>query len=257
MSFSEFVDAIVNNEENEIEKLICQDYINKVDIEFEYIDESNDPSIANVYGNDKYTPIILSIFLKNISVAKLLFTLCKKKNINLHINKYSDKGVTPLYFAVQNNYYKFVKLFIQNNANVNLLNENRTSPLVTACTEGYIKIVQLLIQSNADVNLCSSIDGQLRISPLIAACFKGHIDIVKLLIENGANINYQLYNGRTALMYSVLIPKCQLVAEILIQYGADINIKDNDGETVLSLLLKKKFHKMKITPKSYLNIKNI
>jgi ankyrin repeat protein len=51
-------------------------------------------------------------------------------------------------------------------------------------------------------------------------------------------MNYQLYNGRTALMYSVLIPKSQPIAEILIQRGADINIKDTDGETVLTLALK-------------------
>lgn len=191
MSITKFSNAIINNNAYKIKILICQDYINKL--------------VKNSLYDDIITPLLITIFAKNISIAKLLIKLCKEREIYLDINKCSVNGLSPLYLAAQN---------------------------------GDVEFVKLLLKNGADANLCRIIDKTLKISPLIAACFKGYIDIAKLLIQSGADMNYQLCNGRTALMYSIVILKSQPIAKILIQHGADINIKDNYDQTALTLALK-------------------
>ena len=57
--------------------------------------------------------------------------------------------------------------------------------------------------------------------------------MVKFLIENGADINIKNNNGDTVLHEAVLIKDNLEVVKLLIENGADINIKNNNGDTVL------------------------
>jgi ankyrin repeat protein len=61
----------------------------------------------------------------------------------------------------------------------------------------------------------------------LIACQNGHIDIVELLIDKGANVNIKNYKGRTGLFVVCLEGRIGLV-KLLIDKGVDVNIKDND-----------------------------
>ena len=61
------------------------------------------------------------------------------------------------------------------------------------------------------------------------------LGIVKLLIDNNVNINDTNNNGTTALMYSALMLKENIIQELL-KYNADINKKDNNGDDVYAYL---------------------
>ena len=73
---------------------------------------------------------------------------------------------------------------------------------------------------------------------LMFACDHNDIDTIKKLVENGANVNIRDDIGNTALHHvvkqSFSMPK---VAKFLIDSGANINEKNNDGQTPLDIVM--------------------
>jgi len=67
---------------------------------------------------------------------------------------------------------------------------------------------------------------------LFKSCIYGQLDIVKMLIEAGANINVKDNGGDTALMRASVHGNEDII-KLLIEAGADVNAKDNDGSTSL------------------------
>eukprot|EP00041_Stephanoeca_diplocostata_P008151 m.118056 g.118056 ORF g.118056 m.118056 type:complete len:762 (-) comp17197_c0_seq3:176-2461(-) len=61
----------------------------------------------------------------------------------------------------------------------------------------------------------------------------GHVDIVRYLLDQSANINAACLDGCTALHLAVLEEK-KAVVELLLARGADVNIKNSEGETPLT-----------------------
>ncbi|MCS7109394.1 MAG: ankyrin repeat domain-containing protein [Candidatus Micrarchaeota archaeon] len=92
----------------------------------------------------------------------------------------------------------------------------------------------LLEKTDLDVNHHAH-DGT---TPLFVASFSGDEE-VKVLLEYGANINERDEKGRTALHHLVISDLDQNVKieaiKRLLRYGADKEIADNDGKTPLAL----------------------
>ena len=68
------------------------------------------------------------------------------------------------------------------------------------------------------------------------ACDRNYIKIVLLLLENGADINARDDNGDTALMHSGDID----ISKLLLEGGASPNVTDKLGNTPLSIALYRK-----------------
>ncbi|MEZ0259812.1 MAG: ankyrin repeat domain-containing protein [Alphaproteobacteria bacterium] len=64
------------------------------------------------------------------------------------------------------------------------------------------------------------------------AAWYGHVESMALLLDYGADINLKGVRGRTALAWAVEGNKKEAVA-LLMSRGADINVKDDDGKTPL------------------------
>ncbi|WP_341787638.1 ankyrin repeat domain-containing protein [Rickettsia endosymbiont of Cantharis rufa] len=63
----------------------------------------------------------------------------------------------------------------------------------------------------------------------------GNIELITFLIANGININHLNSLGNTALLYSVASDYSSVI-RILLENGADINIKNNENITPAILL---------------------
>ena len=59
-------------------------------------------------------------------------------------------------------------------------------------------------------------------------------ELAKIIINNGADLDIKDRNGNTALHYCVYYKNYKLM-ELLIKEGADLNIQDNNGNTPLQL----------------------
>jgi ankyrin repeat protein len=136
-------------------------------------------------------------------------------------------------------------------------NSEGDTALIISCKKGYPNLVKYLIEHGANVNLenkygntaliCALHDKPYYYEEIVDTLIKFNIDIdhlnsfgdsalsladaetTILLIENGANVNIQDHNGRTILM------KCYKYEYdcLLLDHGIDINIRDNIGRNAL------------------------
>ena len=101
-------------------------------------------------------------------------------------------------------------------------------------------IIELLVYVGADINVQKMVEGK-RMTPLIKVIMlaslhhRASLDLVKLLIKLGADPNVRLnniINVNSALLYSTTIGNYE-IADYLLNHGADVNIRDNYGDTPL------------------------
>lgn len=112
---------------------------------------------------------------------------------------------------------------------VNQSDADGRTALMMAAFEGYTEVVKLLLQSGAEVDL---LDGAGR-SAVLFASSGPFPETVAVLIEGGADINRaDKAEGWTSLMLAAAEGH-QPVVEVLLRNGAEIEIKDNDGDTAI------------------------
>ena len=66
---------------------------------------------------------------------------------------------------------------------------------------------------------------------LLVAASNSNRRMVEMLVVRGANVNHQNSQGQTALHFAMAFDKEGLIAEYLIQNGADDTIENVDGLT--------------------------
>ena len=158
-------------------------------------------------SNTKINNSRLNTYLKIIK-----FLIKNGANVNAK-GKYGD---TPLFKAPN---LEIAKLLIKHGADVNAQNSYSETPLFKAPN---FEIVKLLIENGADVTIGSLL------------CSVSIIDTKRLLlfIEKGVDVNTKC-NGNT-LLYKIANEYGDLeLAKLLIEKGADVNVRDAQGDTPL------------------------
>lgn len=113
------------------------------------------------------------------------------------------------------------------------------TPLWAASVSGQTDVVRyLVLEAKVDVNACSDSGS----TPVRSACFMTHYDIVKFLIEHGADISKKNQNGGTCLINSV---QSVGLCELLLKNGADVNAQDIQNKTALHYAIQE--HRLETT----------
>jgi uncharacterized protein len=145
--------------------------------------------------------------------------------------------MTALMDAVIRNDAAAVKKLIAQGVNVSELDDNQDAPLVMAAYKGYTEIVKLLLEAGADV---TAVDPGMKATALHAAAYAGRAEAAKLLIAYHIDIDKQgPYNGYTALHDAIWQSNVETV-EVLLNAGANLNLKSNSGQTPLDFAKSKK-----------------
>ena len=179
----------------------------------------------------------------------------------MQILKLKDKnGKTPLHSAAWNNSLETAQILIKNNANIEAKDESGFKPLHSAACKNSTKTAQILIENNANIEpkdqygythfiglLGITVLKQLKYSsttkqilkqniktalPLHRAAWGKSTETAQILIDNNANIEAKDDDGDTPL-YNAAWNNSLETAQILIDNNANIEAKNNVGETPL------------------------
>lgn len=155
-------------------------------------------------------------------------------------------GMTCLYYSIEQKSIEITKYLIDQGVNLDHRDLQNRSSIYWAASWGEIPNLKLLLDAGCDPNIKS----RLGRTALSKACWNGFVDVVECLLSTGKiDINSSDNHGRTALHNAVWgsaggrlgekwgvsdrdSPEC---AQLLLEYGADPNFKDDTGNTPLNI----------------------
>jgi Zn-dependent protease with chaperone function len=133
----------------------------------------------------------------------------------------------PLLEAVISGNTKKVNSLIENGEDIHQTDYNGYTALDWAVMDDNIQMVQLLLDLKTDPNF----ESDYGMTPFMTASEKGSASMIKMLHDAGGDPNYQeMSAGYTALTYAVFSGEIETV-RLLIELGADIQLKDYSGMT--------------------------
>lgn len=130
-----------------------------------------------------------------VSLLKKIDEKCYSMYFTNHSHKKNSKGETDLHRACQSQDLFKVRGLITLGAFVNEKDYANWTSLHEAVRSGNFDIVQELLIAGSCVNAA----GDLSVTPLQKAVVENKLDIAKLLIKYGADLNLRNYEGLTVL----------------------------------------------------------
>ena len=176
-----------------------------------------------------------------------------------------NNGATVLHYAAFNSKIEVLKFLLeQNEIPINVTDKNNRTPLMHACCEGgCLDNIKMLIENGADfherdkhgttlLHFASAYSKQevvefvLRLNtvhvnetnnenltPLMSACGGGNLANTQTLIKNGADINVRTNDGSTLLHYASRSSKGDVLEFLLKRNEISVNLATNDNVTPL------------------------
>lgn len=144
--------------------------------------------------------------------------------------KYCDSGL--LEAAIVGDYMHMVRLILADSHRVHWLRQkHQTAGLRIPSYKSQEAIVRSLLDQGLSPKECHQ--GS---TPLHTAALQGHETIVKLLLEKGADVNVKDRDGRTAL-HMASSQGHDVVTRLLLEKGIDVGAEDKIGWTALDLAI--------------------
>jgi hypothetical protein len=156
-------------------------------------------------------PIFNSILQEDFEVVKKY--ILTKKNVNIQ----DRSKVSMLHVAAQSGNLEIIELLVKAGAKINAKDRRGRTPILMIDSdeeETAIKIFKLFISKGADVDVPDPDEREMTL--LMKACESDSLEGVKILLEAGANPNLKDDDGETPLMKT----KSEEIKDLLKKYGA-------------------------------------
>ena len=155
-----------------------------------------------------------------------------RRQSHLGIFALGDKSpAVPLYYAALCGFHDLVEhLIAMHPQEVNADGGYYVRPLVAALTGEHFQTAELLRHSGADLHVW----GRFKRHPLHAAAYSGNLEVVRILIKyDTADIHAREEGGWTSLHWASTGHnfKDGSVLRFLLEHGADMNVRGQDGWT--------------------------
>ncbi|KAF5290040.1 hypothetical protein FQA39_LY14821 [Lamprigera yunnana] len=172
-------------------------------------------------------------------------------NVKYLLNKECDVNQqdvyrnTCLHYACIIGMLKNVQVLLDTGARVNILNRNSNTALHYAIRRNCPEITELLLKNCANVNSVDpNIKNNKQITALHYAAQMDFTDIMELFIKKCGNLIIVNYRSETPLFYAIKSNHTNAVL-FLIKRGADMNMCNKEGESVLHKVCEKGFNSAK------------
>lgn len=184
--------------------------------------------------------------IKKILVTFFLLSSCAEASVPKaieNIDMQNATGATALLIAVHNNDIETAKSLIDCGANVNLQDLIHDSPYLYAGANGRIEIIKYMYEhATIDYSVRNRYGG----NTLIPAAEKGHLETVRLILDLSEEpIDLQNNFGYTALIEAVALSDgskvYQEIVRLLVDNGANQELRDNQGYTALDYALERNY----------------
>ncbi|CAL1539364.1 unnamed protein product [Lymnaea stagnalis] len=184
--------------------------------------------------NSQIMQIVLEKFVD--SNGKEMTKLGSKRRKCTHekifnLDMLNNRSETPLYKAAAYGRWKNVKLLLEHGASTNIHSDNGNTALMRALKHGFENVAKTLLAAEADVNIRNK-RGE---NALLIAAKSGCTEMVKLLIQARADPLSSTNMGNTGLSLAAN----KDIAELFVQAGADVNLRNVHGQTPLHCAVKK------------------
>ena len=125
-----------------------------------------------------------------------------------------------------------IRLLARDPQLVNAYSQDGFEPLGLACYFGHRELAEYLIKAGAPLNSPSR--NELKAAPIQSAVAGGHDEVVQMLLQYGADPNVREGNGYSPL-HAAAQNGDQEMIRILLYGGADLFLEGTDGKTALDV----------------------
>ncbi len=115
--------------------------------------------------------------------------------LGMDANETDVEGRTALMFAAYNGHTEIARILIDRGAKIDALDHSHRTALLFAATGPFPETVKFLLDNKSNPNV---VDNGEHFSPLMHAAAEGNLDIVKILLEYGADPDLKDVDGDTA-----------------------------------------------------------
>ena len=195
-----------------------------------------DLNLMGLYG----TSLHAALYEGHTNVALLLLDHCPDVNVRGSMHR------TPLHVAVDFGLFEVTRVLVERHADINARDSKGRTPLHPTMPGGsgtfddrYFDVVQYLLEHGADVDAQANIDHS---TPLHLASYWGGVKVAQLLLDHGANINVRDEKGRTQLHRTLINMEYEFEdynfddMQFLLDHGADVDALDDDHSTPLHIV---------------------
>jgi len=152
------------------------------------------------------------------------------RSANYNIRR--NEGLTPIHYAVIDNYTGLIHFLLEKKVNLNLKSTSGATALHEAARVGNIDIITMLLDNGADVNSKDARGNTALHTGIPANVYR---DVASMLLARGADPNLRDDHGDTPLHIAVTLNRAAEGVQTLLSGGADVHIRNINGKTPLYL----------------------
>ncbi|OQR97994.1 ras family GTPase [Thraustotheca clavata] len=147
------------------------------------------------------------------------------------LNTCNKEGLTALHMAVAMQNHTLIKALMEANVMIDVVDDIGQTPLLLASLVGDTTTIKLLLDAGADA-ACQNREGHTSLH--YAATYCHDENAFRLLIKKGAGVNAKSAKGNIPLHFAAMKGN-HVAARMLLEYGADMSILNEDKRTVVFL----------------------